>query len=254
MSSSKFHLLCLLLLAFRCDGNLFAQEDSIHRSPRGVIGWNLNAGIKQMDFSAIRGYTYFLGQPSNLESAIMVTLYLGNPDKFFVSLPLGTSFGHEKKGNYDNYSIRANGSSGWFGMMGTYQVFRNNSHRFFKAFYGSLGINYMNATIVSKANGKGINNTDTSFFYEYSKAKNILINTEITVELMNINSGYFPSCPLTLKVGYNFQFQTPKWYYTTTIPNPNDQRNVNLGGLYAMIGINIWLKSGEMRSWFTSKK
>ncbi|HVA98377.1 MAG TPA: hypothetical protein VNG53_05740 [Bacteroidia bacterium] len=228
----------------------YSQTDSTHYSSRAFVGWELGGGIRQMDFSALRKYEYFLNQPPNIQGGIHTSLYLGNPDKFFLSLFFGTTLVGEKTGVYNNSSIRASGNAGYFGALLSYQVYRNNDRKFLKAIYFSSGVNYTTAITTSKVKGKTILNADTSFFIEYSKVKNILINPEIMIELFNLsNKNSFPSFPFMIKLGYNIQFQDPKWtYYDKASQNPTALRSVNLGGFYATLGINVWLKKGV--KWF----
>lgn len=182
-----------------------------------------------------------------------MTLYFGNPDKLFLSIPIAFTVSGEKKGTYDSNDVRVSASTGSYGALLGRELFRNNNRKFLKALYLSVGANYVSASVTSIGQGKGVVNTDTSFFYEASKAKNILATVELMIELFNLSKGNsFPCYPLALKLGYNMQFNNPKWsYYDQAIQNPTVSRKVNLGGFYATLAVNIWLPKGT--NWFKKK-
>lgn len=205
----------------------------------------------QGNYSEIRKDAYFLNQPRNFNQGYEVSMFFGNPDKLFLTLALGSSFNKEKKGIYDSLTTKASASIAWFGAMISYEFYRNQKRKFLNALYFSSGVNHHKLFIYSKGNGPGKINQDTTFFYESSNAGNLLICGEIMAELFNISKKTvdFPVFPLTLRIGYNYQFTEAKWkQYKETINYPVADRKINQGGFYFLLGINFWLQKGAWKN------
>lgn len=127
-----------------------------------------------------------------------------------------------------------------------YQVYRNKRRNIFSAIYLLAGIKRTNYIFTSQSSGSGIINSDTSFYYEYSKAQVLYFTPEIMIELFNLvkTQEHFPAYPLTLKLGYDFQIANPKWTsFMTSLSVIN--RNKSMDGFYISLGLNFWLKKGN---------
>lgn len=215
------------------------QTDS---TTKYIFGWQISTGGLQQNFTALYKYPYLLDRPQNFSFQYLnPSIFIGNPKKFFVSLFLGTSIGKEKKGTFNNYNIRAGGASSYMGTEIKFPLKADFNKKGLQGIYFSIGGQYMFTSIYSEAHGINPLMRDTTFYYEASKAKNILAKTEIMFEFFGLskreNKARFP---FTFKIGYNFQFSKPNWTGTYYRNVGDENPNINLGGFYFGIGVNWW--------------
>jgi hypothetical protein len=217
-----------------------------------IFGWQVSTGIMQQNFSALNKYEYLLNRPQNFSFQYpSPSLFIGNPEKIFISLSLSTAFGSENSGTYNNYNIKSGGSSSFMGGNINCPLKTDFSKKSLQGIYVSLGVRYVSTSIYSKAQGINSLKRDTTFYYENSKAKNVVANAEIMFELFSL--GKRPTrlrYPLMIKIGYNLQIQKPTWSGDYSRYSGDESPNINLGGFYFGIGFNFWLKKGVMKSWF----
>lgn len=239
----RIWLALFFVVSFQSSVISSANVDSTKKTNRAFLGWYVGGVFMQADFSELRQSPYFLNKPANSFGGIAASLYLGNPDKFFFAIPFGLIFPKEGTGTYSGFDMKLGFSGSNIGGNMGYQAYRNNSNKIIKALYLLAGVNQANYFFTSRASGSGTVNADTIFYYEYSKAKALYINPELMFELFHLlkTRDYFPSYPLTVRVGYNFQLSDPKWKIlesSSSIP----QRNNAMKGFYFSLGVNFWLK------------
>jgi hypothetical protein len=210
------------------------------------FGISVSGTFSQMNFSGLRKYDYLLDKPSNYYGGLTTTFIAGNREKLFGSFIFDHSFGSDKMGTYNNYNITS--GAGWtaYGISLTVPYpYDRLKTKFIKGFYCSVGAQQVSLGISSRAVGHGIVNADTSFHFESSKAKTLLINGELMFEFLNLRNSkkyhYLPPLPLAIKIGYNFQIQDPKWTGTYYRNSGDENPKVNLGGFYIGLGFNAWI-------------
>ena len=254
MKSAKIYFSSLFFLYLTIVS--YGQKDTM-KYERGYIGIHLGASFKQMDFSGLRKYPYLVNMPTNNAEGINIMAYAGMPDKIFGTLwisPLYIFSG----GPYKNHSISGylhgvNTGNAYdltiqysafnYGASVTIPVYQKFTNKIVKGIYPSIGVQSTSVNISSKAVGKGTNNSDTTFYLENSKVKTISLNAEIMFELFSLNNKKGKdvcTTPIAIKIGYNYQFQKPKWSGTYYRNIGDENPKVNLGGFYIGIGINIW--------------
>lgn len=240
----RIWLVLTLIISFHLGG--FSNSDTLRKSNRAFFGCFIGGGITQSDFSELRQESYFLNHPSNLYGNFGATAFIGNPDKLFFSIPFSIIIPQEKKDTYLGYDMKLGLSGNSFGGQIGYQIYRNKNRSILSAIYLLAGAKRANYIFTSRASGSGIINTDTTFYYEYSKAQVLYLTPEIMIELFNLvkTQDQFPAYPLTLKLGYNFQVENPKWIIYES-SSQILQRNNTMNGFYISIGINFWLKKGN---------
>ncbi|MBI3510031.1 MAG: hypothetical protein HY064_05165 [Bacteroidetes bacterium] len=231
----------------------FSQNDSAHIVHKSFFAGYVRAGMQQMNFYDLRQYGYLLNQPPDFSIKEEVGFLAGRRDKLLFSAYMGISdifvfsLNKQKKGNYDNYTVRSGGDYGYWGASLYYNVQGKANLKGFRGIYPVAGIQFVKSTIYSKASGKGIVNADTTFYLEYGNVKSTLINVGGMLELPKLLRGpkfKFDCIPATISFGYTFQFHDPQWTYSTPPSNTSDPRKVNQGGFYFMIGYNIWFSKG----------
>ncbi len=249
INSLKYLRICIVLFFILfIHPNIYSSVDSTKKTNRAFWGWNVSGILMQSDFSELRQSPYFLNKPINTFGGISASIFLGNPDKFFIAIPFGLIIPKQGAGTYSGYNLQLGFSGSYIGVNIGCQVYRNNRSKIFKSIYILTGVNQTNYFFTSRASGSGIVNVDTIFYYEYSKARVLNFNPEFMFELFNLVKSHddFPSYPLTLRLGYNFQLSNPKW----TILESNSlipPRNNAMNGFYFSLGVNIWLKQNENR-------
>ena len=219
----------------------YNQTDSL-KYKRGYVGGNFSFAVNQMNFSGLRKYTYLLNQPPNYGGGMDIMLYAGVPDKIFATLSFNRLFQlNPQSGDYNKYSLSVQYSYLALGISATVPIYHNLNNEVVKRVYYSIGVQSVAVDLSAKAIGNGAVG-DTSFNYEDSEVKKIVLNTEVMFDLFSFGKNhkeYANDC-VTLKIGYNFQFGHP-WWSGTYYRNPGDENpNVNLGGFYVTIGINVW--------------
>ncbi|HVA98502.1 MAG TPA: hypothetical protein VNG53_06375 [Bacteroidia bacterium] len=221
-------------------------------SSKYIFGWQVATGVMHQNFSALNKYEYLLNRPQNFSFQYpSPSLFIGNPEKFFISISLSTAFGSENSGTYNNYNIKTGGSHSFVGGNFNFPLKTYFSKKSLQGIYVSLGVRYVSTSVYSKAQGINSLMRDTTFYYENSKAKNAVANAEIIFEFFSLGKKHARMrYPLMVKFGYNLQIQKPTWSGDYSRYNGDENPNINLGGFYWGIGFNFWLKKGVMKSWF----
>lgn len=243
----KYFGICLLLfLIISFESATASTVDSTKKTNRAFFGWYVGGGLMQTDFSDLRQSPYFINRPNNTYGDIAASIYLGNPDKLFFSLPFGLIIPKENAGTYLGYNMKVGFSGSYVGGSVGYQLYRSKNNKIFTALYVLAGVNQTNFIFTSRASGSGAVNADTTFYFEYSKVKTFNVNPEIIIELFNLvkTQDFFPSYPLTLKFGYNFQISNQKWTIFES-SSPISQRNYAMNGFYFSLGVSFWLKKNS---------
>lgn len=217
-----------------------AQSDSAQTWKWGL---SLQVGKSKTDFSSLNRYQYLLNEPSNFSNRFGLTLFGGNRSKFFIGIPISISFSGVEQGAYNGYTIYASGIYGEAGLSVFYPLYKNYSAKFLRGIYPTIGGRYSTVLLRSKAEGPGMINSDTSFFYENSWAHAYLLNTGVMIELGNFTKQHKIDLSVVIGGGYNFQLTNPAWVGTPRYRDPGDENpDVDFGGFYFFIGINYWTR------------
>ena len=235
----------LLLLCFASISFISFSQQRGDTTYRRRIGLSLTSGIGQADFSPLRQYPYLLNIPTNNYNRTVLSYYLGPIEKIFITAQAAITYAY-KKGTDNNYSIAASNFTINPGLLLTVKAYRNNANKIIRAIYPSIGLSFPVMMLNSIASGKAINGKDTSFYYERSLVRNTLISAEVMIEfpaLWKDNYKRGRTWPLTLKLGYNFQYKNSIWQYDfshATLRDPSNDAKINLGGFYVTAGFNLW--------------
>lgn len=205
-------------------------------------GMSLQFGGYQTDFTPLRKYQYLLNQPSNFSQHVGSAAFVGNRKKLFLGISVSYSFAGVEQGTYNGYSIFSSGIYGEAGLSVYYPMYKNYSGKILRAIYPTVGGRYSMVMVQSKAEGSGVVNSDTTFFYEKSRASSYLLNTGIMFELGNFTKKTIVhDVSIVVGAGYNFQLMTPMWVGTPRYRDPGDENpDVNFGGFYFYVGVNYW--------------
>jgi hypothetical protein len=251
-SRTLFLIQAALFLFLNSPNKIYSQADT---ASRFFFGWQIATGMMQNDFSTLHKYEHLPGTPSQINfNYLSPVIFIGDPQKIFISVPFGVSFTGQRKGNYNGYTISANSGGSYAGLDISFPLTSRFDKKFLQAIYLSLGGQYTNTTIYSKATRSNTTMKDTSFSFENSRAKNVVANAELMFEFFRL--GKKPASvriPLILTVGYNFQLQKPKWS-GEYIRNAGDENPaVNSGGFYCRLGFNIWTTKQFWKGWNKQK-
>lgn len=239
---------CILILySILCFSSVHCQTDT---TKRFLLGGQFDWGVAQQDFSSLHKYQYLLNSPQKIAfNAILpsVSLFLGNPNKLFLSLDVSVKMGMPKKGAYENYNIQTTSLNNSLGVGATLPL-PSVMGRKMRGFYVSMGVHQLSTSITSKATGQSISLQDTSFNYESSHARIPALRLGLVVEFARKGNHVPWEQPhFIVNFGYNVQLGQPQWSGTFT-RNPNDGSSpVNLGGFTLGVGLNFWLKKGALR-------
>lgn len=246
----------VLLLSSFMISDAYSQADT-SKYERGYFGIHLGASFTQMNFSELWKYPYLVKMPKNSAEGLSIMAYVGKPNKIFATLWINSSYifsgGPHKNYNISGYLHGVNTGKSYdltidysafnYGLSITLPVYQKFTNKILKGIYPSLGVQNALVNISSKAQGKSTSNSDTTFYLERSTVKSFLLHAEIMFELFSLNNKKGKSVcatPIAIKIGYNYQFQKPKWSGTYYRNIGDENPKVNLGGLYVALGINAW--------------
>lgn len=217
-----------------------AQTDTSETQWRWGI--SLQFGGYSTDFTQLHKYQYLLNEPSNFSQHVGSSIFAGNRRKLFIGIPISYSVSGVEQGSYYGYTVYASGIYGEAGVSTYYPIYKNYSGKGLRAIYPTVGGRYSLVLVRSKAQGTGVVNSDTTFYYEKSRASTYLLNTGIMFELGNFTKKTIVhDVSIVVGAGYNFQLMTPEWVGTPRYRDPGDENpDVNLGGFYFYVGINHW--------------
>lgn len=237
-------------LILSCGLGMQAVYSQVDSTERCIVGVQMDWGVAQHDFSSLHKYGYLLNSPQRIMVSPIIpsmSLFIGDPDKLFMSFEMGIKMGLPKRGTYDNHNVHVSTGNISLGGSATIPLKSYSSGRLQRV-YGSLGVRQLFTSIDSRAGLQFPSSQDTSFHYESSRATTTALRGELMFEFSQKVMRDNWDMRFMVKAGYNLQLGQPNWSGTFT-RDPNDGSSpVNLGGFTLGVGMNFWRRKGALKA------
>ncbi|HXB10876.1 MAG TPA: hypothetical protein VNZ45_02735, partial [Bacteroidia bacterium] len=218
-------------------------DTSVPRKLRFAEAVDFGVGVKFENYNSLHQFPWLLNMPGNSILLINCETKFGNPDKFFLSVPLciGASLTHPKDYRYKDSNRTYTSSSIYTtfggGLMIGQHFFNKSSSPWLKIFTPSAGIIYnygiLRANVENTATSLGskynyyIGNFEARFQLSLEYPKKLYAVSKRWSALMH----YYT---FAVKLGYDLPLGQSHWYNPGAFP-PGTLPSVSMGGFYFSI-------------------